>query len=162
MLLSSLGLADNAMQQLICTGRHSDMNRCFSLAEADQQVNERGRVSMKGAERRPPPLPRSDEPPHLQLHDPEVVGFREAAVVESVAGAAAAHVQVLVHPQSKVATEWDKDICYQLPSSRFKFSSAAAHQIGTGRWPKQAEINKCFVLETNHIKNILGFTENIH
>lgn len=53
--------------------------------------------------------PSSDEPPHLQLHDSEVVGFREAAVVEGMAGAAAAQVQVLVHPQSKVATAWDKD-----------------------------------------------------
>lgn len=60
--------------------------------------------------------PSSDEPPHLQLHDSEVVGFREAAVVEGVAGAAAAQVQVLVHPQSKVAAAWDKDlfICIHL------------------------------------------------
>lgn len=49
-------------------------------------------------------MPSSGELPHLQLHDSEVVGFREAAVVEGVAGAAAAEVQVLIHPQSKVAT----------------------------------------------------------
>lgn len=60
--------------------------------------------------RRPLALsPSSGELPHLQLHDSEVVGFREAAVVEGVAGAAAAQVQVLIHPQSKVATAREKD-----------------------------------------------------
>lgn len=54
-------------------------------------------------------LPSSGEPPHLQLHDSEVVGFREAAVVEGVAGAAPAQVQVLIHPQTKVATAREKD-----------------------------------------------------
>lgn len=46
----------------------------------------------------------SGERPHLQLHHSEVVGFREAAVVESVAGAAATQVQILIHPQTKVTT----------------------------------------------------------
>lgn len=44
----------------------------------------------------------SAERPHLQLHDTEVVRFGEATVVESVAGAAAAQVQILIHPQTKV------------------------------------------------------------
>lgn len=47
----------------------------------------------------------SAERPHLQLHDAEVVRFRQAAVVEGVAGAAAAHVQALIHPQPEVTTE---------------------------------------------------------
>lgn len=44
----------------------------------------------------------SAECPHFQLHHPEVVRFREATVVESVAGAAATQVQILVHPQTEV------------------------------------------------------------
>ncbi len=51
----------------------------------------------------------SAERPHLQLHHPEVGGFSEAAVVEGVAGAAATQVQVLVHPQTKVATAGNRD-----------------------------------------------------
>lgn len=82
--------------------------------------------------------PFSDEPPHLQFHDSEVVGFREAAVVEGVAGAAAAQVQVLVHPQSKVATAKDKDkdkdlfLCIQLMCQTLNtlgFSAASSHQM---------------------------------
>lgn len=46
----------------------------------------------------------SPKRPNLQLHDPEVIGFREAAVVEGVTGAAATQVQVLIHPQTKVTT----------------------------------------------------------
>lgn len=46
----------------------------------------------------------SVERPHLQLHDSEVVSFWEAAVVERVAGAAVALVQILIHPQTKVPT----------------------------------------------------------
>lgn len=42
--------------------------------------------------------------PHLQLHDSEVVGVRQTAVVEGKAGAAAAQVQVLIHPQTEVTT----------------------------------------------------------
>lgn len=34
----------------------------------------------------------SAERPHLQLHDSEVIGFREATVIESVTGAAAAQI----------------------------------------------------------------------
>lgn len=44
----------------------------------------------------------SGERPHLQLHDSEVVSFWEATVVESVAGAAATQVQILIHPKTKV------------------------------------------------------------
>lgn len=46
----------------------------------------------------------SAECPHLQLHDPEVIGFREATVVESVTGSAAAQIQSLIHPQTKMTT----------------------------------------------------------
>lgn len=90
--------------------------RSVVTAKADQQMDE-GRVSSEGGAYGGrvgwEPLaasPPSDEPPHLQFHDSEVVGFREAAVVEGVAGAATAQVQVLVHPQSKVAAAWDKDL----------------------------------------------------
>lgn len=46
----------------------------------------------------------SAECPHLQLHDAEIVGFREAAVVEGVARTAAAQIQVLIDPQPEVTT----------------------------------------------------------
>lgn len=46
----------------------------------------------------------SPECPHLQLHDVEVVSFREAAVVEGVTGATPAQVQHLIQPQAKVTT----------------------------------------------------------
>lgn len=44
----------------------------------------------------------SAERPHLQLHHAEVGRFCQAAVVERVAGAAAAQIQVLIHPQAEV------------------------------------------------------------
>lgn len=44
----------------------------------------------------------SAKSPHLQLHDSKVVCFCEAAVIEGEAGAAAAQVQILIHPQPKV------------------------------------------------------------
>lgn len=47
----------------------------------------------------------SAERPGLQVHDSKVVSFWEAAVVEGEAGAAAAEVQILIHPQTKVTTE---------------------------------------------------------
>lgn len=46
----------------------------------------------------------SAKSPHLQLHDSKVVCFWEAAVIEGEAGAAAAQVQILIHPQPKVTT----------------------------------------------------------
>lgn len=51
----------------------------------------------------------SAERPHLQLHDPEVVGFWEAAVIEGVAGAAATQVQILIHPQTEVTAAGKRD-----------------------------------------------------
>lgn len=51
----------------------------------------------------------SVERPYLQLHDTEVVGFWQTAVVEGVAGAAAAKIQVLIKPQTKVTTEEETD-----------------------------------------------------
>lgn len=47
----------------------------------------------------------SAERPGLQVHDSKVIGFREATVVEGEAGAAAAEIQILIHPQTKVTTE---------------------------------------------------------
>lgn len=46
--------------------------------------------------------------PSLQVYDSKVVGFGQAAVVEGEAGAAAADVQILIHPQTKVTTEGRK------------------------------------------------------
>lgn len=50
----------------------------------------------------------SAECPRLQVHDSKVIGFRQATVVEGEAGAAAAEVQILIHPQTKVTTEGRK------------------------------------------------------
>lgn len=47
----------------------------------------------------------SAECPSLQVHNLEVISFRQATVVEGEAGAAAAEVQILIHPQTKVTTE---------------------------------------------------------
>lgn len=71
------------------------MNGCICLDSADQQ--EPGNSKRN-------PAASSAECPHLQLHDSEVIGFWEATVVESVAGAAATQVQILIHPQTKVTT----------------------------------------------------------
>lgn len=40
----------------------------------------------------------SAERPGLQIHDSKVIGFWEATVVEGEAGAAAAKIQILIHP----------------------------------------------------------------
>lgn len=69
---------------------------CFSI-KADQHWDETEVVLSSAAER-----------PHLQLHDAEVVGLSEAAVVEGVARAAASPIQTLIHPQPKVTTEEKK------------------------------------------------------
>lgn len=71
----------------------------------------------------------SAECPSLQVHDSKVIGFRQATVVEGEAGAAAAVVQTLIHPQTKVTTERTKcsaigpNLCildyYQTPTLTF-------------------------------------------
>ena len=61
----------------------------------------------------------SAECPHLQFHDPEVVGFREAAVIESITGATPSQIQSLIKPQTKMTTEGKRTEKERLSKSNF-------------------------------------------